>query len=77
MIVKRNIHACHRHAGHATEAVGQGGAVHLIPDQLNVERILADEEALEMFFNDGAGGLRNGGRQRAVFFLQFQRQQGI
>ena len=54
-IVKRKVHARHCHAGHAAEAIRQGGTVHLVPDQLYIERILANEKSFEMLVNNAAG----------------------
>ena len=37
------------------ESVRQRGTVHLVPNQFDVERVLADEKALEVLVNDAAG----------------------
>ena len=36
------------------KAVWQGGAVHLVPNQLDIERVLADEKPLEVLVDDAA-----------------------
>src|SRR5258707_3994139 len=53
-IVEGEIDAGHGHASDAAQTVREHGAVHLVPNQLDVERFLTDEKAFEMLLNDAA-----------------------
>src|SRR6185437_10339169 len=45
-VVERKINPGHGHAGNPAKTVGQGGAIHLVPDQFYIERVLANQKAL-------------------------------
>src|ERR1035437_10799343 len=54
-IPEREIDAADRHRRHSSQPIGHGGAVHLIPYHLDVERILADQKPAEMLLDHTAG----------------------
>src|SRR5256885_14499348 len=53
-VMEREVNAGHRHAGEAAESIRQRGTIHLVPNQFDVERILADEKSFEVLVNDPA-----------------------
>ena len=54
-VVQGQVHSGHGHVGNSTQPVRQGRAVHLIPDQLDVERILPDKKPAKMLVDHRTG----------------------
>ena len=54
-VVQGQVHSGHGHVGNSTQSVREGRAVHLIPDQLDVERILPDKKPAEMLVDHRTG----------------------
>src|SRR5947207_1707781 len=53
-VMEREVNAGHRHAGEAAESIRQRGTIHLVPNQFDVERVLANEKSFEVLVNDPA-----------------------